>query len=153
VQNRGRSTVLVTADGGRATIVDEGVHELDERHPGGGMLQTTRWRTEWTGKAREAKGKLRFDLAGAARCTRSEKHTEGTDVRELDTGCPRTPAKLRVDCERGEVVAAGKTHKVWHCRSPKTPPGTVQPWVFGIDVILDERLSGEPRPEARYTVR
>ena len=116
-------------------------------------MQETRWRTEWRGRARELGARLRFDLKGVARCTRVETQDEGGEHHELESGCPRTPPALRLTCERAEVVAADKPRKVWRCRAARTPPGTVMPWVFGADEILDEKMAGEPRPEASYSVR
>ena len=116
-------------------------------------VQTTRWRTEWTGRASVKPRKLRLELVGVATCRRTEKHTEGGQTQELGIGCPRTPKTLRLDCTPAEVVAGSSPVKVWRCRSPRVPPGTVMPWVFGIDVKLVENLRGEPRPEADYSIR
>ena len=153
IRNEGHSAVTITTTGARVEIVDEGWHKLSEHHPGGGMLQETRWRTVWTGKAKLGKDHLRFEVTGATTCTRHETHDDGGKTEEVDTGCPRTPKAMRLDCAPAEVVAGGKPVKAWTCRAARLPPGTVQPWVFGVDVIVDEQMAGEPRPEASYSVR
>jgi hypothetical protein len=153
IRNQGRSTLQLTVDKGAATLADAGEHVLRERHPGGGMVQTTRWSFAYRGRARLGATRLTVDLTGDGRCDRVERHEENGAEREITTGCPRLPRKLRVVCARGEVLVDGRARAAWICRSPARPPGTVQPWIFGIGAILDERLSGEPRAEPSYTLR
>lgn len=153
IRNHGRSTLLLTVDRAAATLADAGEHVLSERHPGGGMVQTTRWSFSYRGRARAARTRLTLELTGDGRCDRVEVHDEDGQRREITTGCPRLPRKLRVDCARSEVLVEGKAHPAWICRSPARPPGTVQPWVFGIDATIDERVAGEPRAESSYHLR
>jgi hypothetical protein len=154
VRNEGSSRVQVWLAGTKARISDEGRHTLIENHEGGGLDQVTTWSYGWQGSARVTATRVRLDLDGKeARCERIEKTREATGESETRTGCPRAPLKLRVECDRAEVVVEGRAHKVWRCRSPKAPPGTVMPWVFGVEEIVDEKVSGEPRPESSYVVR
>ena len=153
IRNTGRSTLTLIITGGAATLEDAGEHVLTERHPGGGMVQTTRWSYGWRGRARLDRTQLRLDLTGDGRCDRGELHDQDGVKREITTGCPRLPKKLRVDCARGEVLVESRAHAAWICRSPARPPGTVQPWVFGVDATIDETLAGEPRAEPSYRLR
>jgi hypothetical protein len=158
---------LSFAEGAVATAVDEGERNEESLYPDRRETDTLRWRYAWKGTIAHAGGGARLlQLAreGGA-CTRHVHETEhgdgGDATREHDEPCPPAPASLSLRCERGPVQVqrtwddpAKTPRDAWTCTP--TPPdpfyqepnwGSGFPWVFGTDMDLLTRWTGEPFPQ------